>query len=107
MNNLQRLKTEQNYLHDATMQLLEMETQYDHLFDQLVADAMAEQIEEVVEQLPEQCRDIFRKSRYQGMSHKNIAQDLNISVRTVETQIYRALKALKKTLNICVTLTFL
>jgi len=104
MNHLQRLKTEQNYLNNASMQLLEMEAQYDHLFDQLVADALQEQIDQVVEQFPEQCRDIFRKSRYEGMSHKDIARDLNISVRTVETQIYRALKVLKKTLNMCIAI---
>ena len=80
------------------MQLLEMETHYDHLFDQLVADALEERIDRVVDDLPEQCREVFRKSRYEGMSHKDIAQNLNISVRTVETQIYRALKILKKAL---------
>ena len=103
MNHLQRLKTEQSYLHNAAMQLLEMETQYDHLFDQLVADATGERIEQIVERLPEQCRDIFRKSRFEGMKHEDIAQNLNISVRTVETQIYRALKVLKKALNMCIT----
>lgn len=97
MNYLQRLKTEKKYLHDATIQLLEMEAQYDDLFDQLAADAMQERIDQVVEGLPAQCRDVFRKSRYKGMSHQDIARELNISVRTVETQIYRALKTLKKT----------
>ena len=106
INHLQRVKKEQNYLHNTTMRLLEMELQYDHLFDQLVADSMAERIDEVVEQLPEQCRYIFRKSRYEGFNHKDIAQDLNISVRTVETQIYRALKILKKALNVCITIMF-
>jgi RNA polymerase sigma-70 factor (ECF subfamily) len=98
MNHLQRQKIEKKYLHDAA-QLLEMEAHYDSLFDQLVADALQERVEQVVEQLPAQCRDIFRKSRYEGMSHQDIARDLNISVRTVETQIYRALKILKKALN--------
>ena len=99
MNHLQRLKTEKKILQNVELQLLDMETQYDHLFDQIVADALAEQIEQVVERLPEQCRRIFRKSRYEGMSHQEIARDLNISVRTVETQIYRALKILKKALQ--------
>ena len=96
MNYLHRMKIEKKYMQNAALQLLEMETQYDDLFDQLVADALEERITQAVEQLPEQCRDIFRKSRFEGMSHKDIARDLNISVRTVETQIYRALKALKK-----------
>ena len=100
MNHLQRLKIEKKFLQNVDMKLLDMETQYDHLFDQIVADALAEQIEQVVKCLPEQCRQIFRKSRYEGMSHQEIAQELNISVRTVETQIYRALKVLKKALHL-------
>jgi RNA polymerase sigma-70 factor (ECF subfamily) len=98
INYLQRLKVEKKYLHDVSIQLLEMETHYDDLFDQLAADAMQERINRTVEQLPAQCRDIFHKSRYEGMSHQDIARNLNISVRTVETQIYRALKTLKKVL---------
>ena len=98
MNYLQRLKIEKKMLQNADFQLFEMEMHYDDLFDQLVADALADRIEKVVESLPEQCRHIFRKSRYEGMSHQEIALDLNISVRTVETQIYRALKVLKKEL---------
>jgi len=99
VNYLQRLKVEKKYMTQISMQLLEMETHYDDLFDQLAADAMQERIDQTVEKLPAQCRDIFRKSRYEGMSHQDIAQNLNISVRTVETQIYRALKILKKALN--------
>ena len=99
MNHLQRLKIEKKFLQNADLRLLDMETQYDHLFDQLVADDLEKQIERVVEQLPEQCRIVFRKSRYEGMSHQEIARELKISVRTVETQIYRALKVLKKTVQ--------
>jgi RNA polymerase sigma-70 factor (ECF subfamily) len=99
MNHLQRMKIEQKYQNDLAVQTLEMEMEYDHLFDQLVADDLQKRIDQVVNQLPAQCRDIFYKSRYEGMSHKDIAQDLNISIRTVETQIYRALKILKKALK--------
>ena len=91
------LKT--NIVKTLTKKLMEMETGYDDLFDQLVADTIQKQIEKTVEQFPVQCRDIFRKSRYEGMTHQKIAEDLNISIRTVETQIYRALKILKKTLS--------
>ena len=96
---LERLKVEKKYLQHAAMQLSEIDLQYDHLFEQLAADALQERIDQVVAQLPAQCRDIFCKSRYEGMSHHDIAMNLNISVRTVETQIYRALKTLKKALK--------
>ncbi|MFW9614709.1 MAG: sigma-70 family RNA polymerase sigma factor, partial [Macellibacteroides fermentans] len=50
---------------------------------------------EVVEQLPEQCRNIFKLSRESGLKNQEIADKLNLSVRTVETQLYRALKNIK------------
>lgn len=66
--------------------------------EQLVFKDLSEKIETVVESLPEQCRNIFKMSRFKGMKNKEIAEIYNISPRTVETQIYRALKVLKENL---------
>jgi RNA polymerase sigma-70 factor (family 1) len=46
-------------------------------------------------ELPERCRLIFTMSREQGLVYGEIAQALGISIKTVETQIGRALKALR------------
>ena len=48
-----------------------------------------------IEKLPAQSRRIFEMSRMKGMSYAEIADELGISVRTVENQIYRALAVLK------------
>lgn len=48
-----------------------------------------------VEKLPEKCRLIFKYSRYEGMPVKQIAYELNISPKTVENQLNKALKQLK------------
>ncbi len=48
-------------------------------------------LEKAVSELPEQRQIIFRMSRFQQMKHKEIAEQLNISPKTVETQIYRSL----------------
>jgi len=50
---------------------------------------------ESLEQLPTKCRVIFQMSRFEHLSHKEIAAQLNISVKTVENQIGIALKRLK------------
>ncbi len=50
---------------------------------------------EIVSCLPQQCQIIFIKSRNEGKSNKEIASELNISVRTVESHIFKALKKLK------------
>lgn len=56
-------------------------------------------IDSVIKTLPEQCQKIFIMSRMKGMKNKEIAKLLSVSVRTVDTQIYRALKAMKKGLK--------
>ncbi|MFT3846546.1 MAG: RNA polymerase sigma-70 factor [Lacibacter sp.] len=48
-----------------------------------------------VEHLPEKCRLIFKYSRNDGMPVKQIAQKLNISPKTVENQLGKAIKQLK------------
>lgn len=51
-----------------------------------------------VEDLPDQCRKIFRMSRYDGVTNQEIADQLAISKRTVETQISKALKRIREEL---------
>jgi RNA polymerase sigma-70 factor (ECF subfamily) len=50
-------------------------------------------------QLPEQQRNIFIMSRWKGLSNAEIAENLSLSIRTVENQIYRAAKFIKLHLN--------
>ena len=50
--------------------------------------------------LPPRQQEIFNLSRFEGLSHADIATKLDLSVRTVENQIYRALKIIKDNLKI-------
>ncbi len=56
-------------------------------------------VDETVRDLPEQRRKIYLLSREEGLSHREIAEKLNISVKTVENQINLALKAIRKQLD--------
>jgi len=49
-----------------------------------------------VEELPNQCRIIFKSSRQDHLSNDEIAEKMNISKRTVENQLSKALKVLRK-----------
>jgi RNA polymerase sigma-70 factor (family 1) len=57
---------------------------------------LAQQIEAAIRRLPKQCGIVFRLSRDAGLKYQEIAAQLNISVKTVETQMGRAFKALRK-----------
>jgi len=58
-----------------------------------------EKIYNAIDDLPEQCRNIFRLSRFKGLKNKEIADIYTISTRTVETQIYRAMKMIRERLK--------
>lgn len=66
--------------------------------DKLQETELEQRIYSVVKSLPDQCRKIFEMSRFEGTSNQEIADQLNLSKRTVETQISKALKVLRKQL---------
>lgn len=59
---------------------------------------LEEKIGQCIEELPEKCRQIFELSRFDGLKYSEIALKLNISVKTVENQMSKALKILKEKL---------
>jgi len=65
-------------------------------YDQLYFQDLEKSIDNVVNSLPPQQKRIFYMSRGQGYSYEKIARTLDISVRTVENQIYRTLRTIKK-----------
>jgi len=64
-----------------------------------------------IETLPEKCRLIFKLSREEGMSVKEIAKEMEIAPKTVENQLNKALKrlrgAIKKSTLSLITFSFL
>jgi RNA polymerase sigma-70 factor (ECF subfamily) len=55
-------------------------------------------IQLAIDTLPEKCKEVFFKSRMEGKKYASIADELNISVKTVEAQIGKALKILREQL---------
>jgi len=56
-------------------------------------------MEQSIEALPQQCRIIFRLIKEDGIKYKEVAEILNISPRTVQTQLFRAMKKLSFVLS--------
>lgn len=60
---------------------------------------LAYKIEESIQSLPKKRQEIFRMSREEGLKYREIAEKLNISIKTVETQISFALSTLRDKLK--------
>lgn len=56
-------------------------------------------LRQLLEKLPEQQRNIFYLSRWEGLPNKEIADQLQISIRTVENQVYRAVKYIRENIK--------
>ena len=52
-----------------------------------------------LEELPEQCRTIFQLSRFEELKYREIAERLGLSIKTVENQLSKALKIMRKRLK--------
>lgn len=68
---------------------------------------LADDVNKAVSELPEQMRKIFELSRYEGLKYAEIASHLNISIKTVETQMSRALVKLRKSLSDYLSIYFI
>ena len=101
INNLKRENYKQDYLKNFLLSLNNEEarsSKSQDVHELMVHKDLLLKIETIIEALPEQCKNMFRMSRFRGLKNKEIAEIYSVSPRTVETQIYRALKVLKENL---------
>ncbi|MCF6333080.1 MAG: RNA polymerase sigma-70 factor [Draconibacterium sp.] len=69
-------------------------------FQNIIQEAeINNRINNSINQLPEKCREIFILCRFEGLKYKQVAEKLNISIKTVEMQMGIALKKLRKSLS--------
>jgi RNA polymerase sigma-70 factor (ECF subfamily) len=61
----------------------------------ILVKELEEKLREAMNALPQQCRTIFQLSRFEGLKYQEIADQLGISVKTVENQMGKALKQLR------------
>lgn len=62
-------------------------------------DELENRIRKAIQVLPEQCRVIFQLSRFEELKYQEIADQLNLSVKTVENQMGKALKIMREQLR--------
>ena len=97
IDHLRRLALERKFADQQAIQLkldeLDFYSSAEHLF---MRDDLMEHIRKQVNKLPERQRQIFCLFYLQGLQSNEIARKLNLSVRTIENQLYRARLILRK-----------
>jgi len=94
-----------NYLRDtaklATEELNDFQTSDSEpsAIEQINQKELSQNIDRWINELPPACRRVFVLSRKEEMSHKEIAELLDISTKTIENQITKALKYLRMKIN--------
>ncbi|MGY0407758.1 MAG: RNA polymerase sigma-70 factor [Polaribacter sp.] len=89
--NLVILKSEQRYYNHMANFLEE--------YDQEKIDKAMALVNKAVNKLPKKCQEIFKLSKFEGLTNMEIANYLHISIKTVEGQISTAYKKIRKKLK--------
>lgn len=95
LNRLKHAKVKRMYQQEA---MYEGDTGIDSTTETVAAMELEHRINAAVGGLPEQCRLIFQLSRYEGKKYQEIADELGLSVKTVENQIGKALRIMREKL---------
>ena len=72
--------------------------------DHLESTEAERRINHALDDLPDKCKEIFLLNRFDGLKYREIADKLGISIKTVETQMSRALKTLRERLADMITM---
>ncbi|MGY5353991.1 RNA polymerase sigma-70 factor [Wenyingzhuangia sp. IMCC45467] len=102
LNSIRHHKVKKRYVDDS-LNAKEQQLNYEVLrsmeFDAFDLVELKELIQQAIDDLPIQTKIIFEKKRFQDKMNKEIAEELGVSIKTVEAHITKALKYLKLSLS--------
>jgi RNA polymerase sigma-70 factor (ECF subfamily) len=67
--------------------------------DQLIGKELETQVNSAIQSLPPQCQAVFKLSRFENLTYAEISEQLNISVKTVENHMGKALRIMRDKLK--------
>lgn len=83
----------------AALELAVAERSVESVARTVMASELENRIFKALDKLPEQCRLVFKLSRFEELKYAEIAEQLNISVKTVENQMGKALRIMREQLK--------
>ncbi|MDF3027042.1 MAG: hypothetical protein K0S23_1349 [Fluviicola sp.] len=94
LNKIKHLKVRDTYAEEMMAVAVPEETS-----DPVQVNELNERIQQALESMPEQCGRIFKMSRFEQLRYQEIADQLGLSVKTVENQMGKALKIVREELK--------
>lgn len=96
---LNYLKTSRRFVFDEPEHLARTaDSSARDISSKMEQETLEEALHAAIETLPEKCRVVFSLSRFEQLSHREIAEQLGISMKTIENQITKAMKILREAL---------
>jgi len=97
LQQLEKQKVRNRYA-ESTRLVLQMEELQFYMDERssLIEQEMEDKLNEVLNRLPDRCREIFKMSRFENKKNREIAEELDISVKAVEKQISKALATIRQ-----------
>lgn len=96
LNVIKHEKIKQKHVSEA---LAVSERSHDSVSHRVLSSELEDRIQTSMEKLPEQCRLVFKLSRFEELKYAEIAEQLNISIKTVENQMGKALRIMREELK--------
>ncbi|MBF4471779.1 MULTISPECIES: RNA polymerase sigma factor [Flavobacterium] len=93
------LKKNKDKVHVEIFDDLEKRFQHTTPETEMMHEELVQQINLIIEALPEKCQLVYKLSREEQLSHKEIAERLNISAKTVENHIGKALQTIRASMG--------
>ncbi len=101
------IRKNKDKIHVELFDDLEKRFQYTTPETQLMHDELVYHINSIVENLPEKCQLVYKLSREEQLSHKEIAERLSISTKTVENHITKALHTIRLSMGSALSVTMI
>lgn len=89
INHNKVVRTYQKYIE------LQDDTKTNNPYDNVIYEETIDLFNEALNTLPNRCIEIFKMSRFEGLKYKDIAKELAVSIKTVESNISKALKTFR------------
>lgn len=96
LNQIKHINIRENYKNHNQERIDHEEQHFSEHYEKF---ELQQQIEQAIQKLPTERQRIFRMSRFDGMKYREIADELGISIKTVEVQMGKALKTLRDDLS--------